>query len=538
VSLCDALIAEFEASLSPEELDALATIETQVAEYGFPLSPPPPYNEISTIEPTSPTELYRMYGILGLMEGKLGAAIWASAKGLRERPRDADALHQLGALLIQKKRFADARSLLEKARHEDANNDALIRVSLASAEEGLGNLEAASKAYSEAATLEPQSGVTERAERGFYLRVMADVLTFENAYQVMCSDDITEALNLTTQAQLNGFTLNKSTELQQLAMEGIALFQGMPSDLPTDFATEISDLFDAFQAKARATYDDPATQAQSDMMEANAADTQIFFENEAECCIQAGGRCCGCLATLCTDLTTLAMNKALPASFSAIAEYLPGRWRLLERHETDVQRLLFRTSARVSQSTLEWEARYAYNLLAQDCKNVALQVANLLQGFLSAQENAALNCQLPGECWSAEREAQLEEARLRMEEERRRQAEEELRRALAKQQVQDISFNFQLCVPGLFCFGAQGSQVAFTFSQGPAFLQFTADLDSFDVGVRAGIGIGDPSGNLKGMDMSLGVTVGSGGPSFDIQASESSYFGTRGKSINLFKWSP
>ncbi len=535
-ALCDGLIEEFEAACTAAQRQELDDIRAAVEGWN-----PGPVHAVQvpdtvTIAPRNAAHLYRMYGVTALLQGKIGPGVWASAMAARQAPTDPAALEQLAVMLIERRRCEEARRLLETARRrEDGDRSAVLRLSLASALACLGREVEAAEALEEAAALAPRSALVERATREFLLGVMGDALKSQPAHAEACDRDLRGALELATMDDLSRFVTEQGQESQTLAMEAMSLVQRLPGDLPDGFIDELTAIDEQYETRARTEYEDPAMEALDRVTGRWTDGFTALTEQEAACCAAQGGHCCPCLQDQCEGMVDLSRQQVLPESFDALVEYLPGRLRLLQETETALQRFLFRARSGTSAAAMEWAAAYLYNLLAQHCKAVALTTANLVQPPLSANLAVDPICALPQDCRDAQREAQIAEQRRRAEEERERRAREAEAKALAAELAVDLSLRFNVCLDGLACLGVDGSQVSFRLSSEVAFALFSVDLESYDVGLRVGVGVGDPTGHLWGMDVYVGATVGPGGTSFQVGRSEGGFLASQAQDVTVFQ---
>lgn len=535
VGLCDGLIAAFESRCTPEQRQELASIEDRVERFPDGAVMALQGGEAVTVLPVDRAHFYRLHGVTALLQGKLGPGVWASAMAARKAPTDPVALTQLAVMLLEQKRCEEAHRLLETARRGDPGDDVLLRVSLASALTCLGKEGEAAQVLEEAATQAPNSGLVERAVLEFYRTVAGDRWQMPPILAERCDRDLAEALTLATMEDLGNFVARQSQESQSLTMETLALVQRLPADLPEGFVEDLSAVSERYEATARTRFDDPAMQARDGVTLRWSDGVTILTEQEAACCEAQGGHCCSCLEAECTGVMGQMERQVVPESFKALEDYLPGRVRLLQEFERDLLGVLFQAGNGMSSGTMEWAVAYIDGVLAQQCKAFALTVANLMEPPISANLFAGPVCTMPEECRDAERQAQIEEQRLRLGQEREKRAKEAEAKALAAELAVDLSLHFSVCLDGLGCLGVDGSEVFFQLGTEHAFAEFSVDVESYDVGVRAGMGVGDPTGNLWGADLYLGATVGPGGTSVRIGSSESRLMGTRTRDVTLFQ---
>jgi tetratricopeptide (TPR) repeat protein len=541
VSFCDDLIGEIEQDSSPTQLEGFDDVKQYVADYTFqasgilgPLAPPPP-EDPTIIEPENEAGLYRMVGVLALFNGNLAASTWASAQAARLAPADSGSLSQLGVGMIENQRCKDAERLLKTAKSHDTQKNELIRLSLGSAYACQNKADQAQQEIAEALDIAPDSVMAREAMMEYRAEKVDYIVGLEDSLYAQCENDINQALQLSSSQACADFTQQKQAEVQVLSQQMMTLLMNMPPDVPPDLIVTITDLQDETYQK-----DDVITnKLNSDTDDAQTAweDGQDQLSLElGDCCQAASQPCCACFKYFCSGCWGFLMNTNLPAEQAALATYLQNVLQNLVDGELKTTGALMQAFPDMSDAAVSWTASLVYNGLSVDCKRIALGV-NIVQTQIHAMRDVAqAHCEATQQvCQTQEYLSEWEAKQQELED--AAQAVADAIDELAKSMVdgQNNSLKGEISLDDLGSLGIDGGALSLKIG-GPVFAKFTVDFANLSIGIRAGVGISDPTGgNIAGADLSVGGEVGVDHTSFDISHSQSAVFGTYSHTTPIFK---
>jgi tetratricopeptide (TPR) repeat protein len=535
VALCDRFIDEIESNSSSDQLSGLEELAQIVAEYDYGkasgvLRELTPY----TLEPSDPQELYRMYGAIGLLNGNRSAGLWSTLQAVRLLPSDPLALSQAGTILTDMERCKDAGKFLRKAKHHDEAGDELLRMSLAANHTCQGDLPGAIDELQEAVELAPDNLLAQSALMDLYIQDTPSLSTQREAMYSVCVADIADAVLLESLAEMEAFVTAKSDEVTALTIDLANLYTSLPLDLPDGLILALDANIDAYEAMYYPSYADPLDE-DVNAVGTMASDTAETLAQALSDCCEATNYSCSCFYDYCTGYWEMVENDVDPRLYDAVARFLPGAVGLFKAYELEMAGEIIHYRTQMSDAGADWSVRYAYKLLSIQCKEISLEVAYGLEGTFLQHDMAGLNCQMEEACRTAEEAARQAALKLRIEEERRAAAEEARKKALAAEQARDDSIRGELCLDSVGCLGVDGSKLSVKIGGG-VFAKFSVDVDKLSVGVRVGVGIGDPTGgNIASADLSVGGEIGPSGTSFDITHSQSYAAGTHVKNYSMFK---
>ncbi|HUU03566.1 MAG TPA: hypothetical protein VM425_19175 [Myxococcota bacterium] len=541
VSFCDDLIQEVEQDSTAAQLDGFEQVRQYVAGYNYtgsgilgPVEPPPP-DDPATIEPGNEAGMYRMFGALAVFNGNLSASLWASAQSARLAPANPDSLSQLGVGLIEKQRCEDAERLLRTAKSHDADQNELLRLSLASALACQNKADKAQQEVAEALDIAPYSVMARTAMMEYRAEQVDYIVGLEGSLYAMCENDINQALQLASSQQCSDFTMQKQQEAQALIQEMLNLTMNMPADVPPELlitianlTTENADRGDVIDNKLYADMD-TIFQAWSDNQD-------LLGQQLGDCCQAAGQPCCGCFKSFCSGDWGYLMLSDLPADQQALATYLRDALNNMVAGELKMTGALMAAFPGMSDAAVSFEASIVYNSLSVDCKHIALGAALVQTHIYGTRDGAEAHCEsVDAVCQTAEYLSEWEAKRQEMDQAAQEAADAAKKLAKSLVDGKNDGLKGEVSLDSLGSLGVDNGKLSVKIG-GTVFAQFSVDFSNLTIGVRAGVGISDPTGgNIVGADLSVGGEVGVDHTSFDITHSQSAAFGTVTQPYHLFK---
>jgi len=541
VSFCDDLIGEIEQDSSPTQLEGFDDVKQYVADYTFqasgilgPLAPPPP-EDPTIIEPENEAGLYRMVGVLALFNGNLAASTWASAQSARLAPADPDSLSQLGVNLIDNQRCKDAERLLKTAKSHDTQKNELIRLSLGSAYACQNKADQAQQEVAEALDIAPDSVMARTAMMEFRAEQVDYIVGLEGSLYAMCENDINQALQLASSQQCADFTQQKNLEAQALTQEMLNLTMNMPADVPYDLLVTIADLTTENMNRSDAIDNQLYTNMDT-IFEAWSDNQDLLGQQLGDCCQAAGQPCCGCFKSFCSGDWGYLMITDLPADQQALATYLRDALNNMVAGELEMTGALMAAFPGMSDAAVSFESSIVYNSLSVDCKHIALGVALVQTHIYGTRDGAEAHCEsVDAVCQTAEYLSEWEAKRQEMDQAAQEAADAAEKLAKSMVDGQNDGLKGEISLDSLGGVGVDGGKLSLKIG-GTAFAKFTVDFANLTIGIRAGVGISDPTGgNIVGADLTVGGEVGLDHTSFDITHSQSAVFGTMTQDYHLFQ---
>lgn len=541
---CSQQIPKIETDMTADERSALDGLETTVTTYDFtPIEQPDPDPTDPEaivpymLTPSDPADLFRMVGALAMGQGQRQLALWASLMGTQLQPANPKLLSQVGVVLTDLERCDEALTFLRKAKHDDDGKDAMLLVTLSEAEHCQHNLTRAREEAKQALALEPDNRLIQQHLSNLYIESLDPLADYLNTFHDACEADVNQALQLNDPQERQNFVQLRQQLSSQLANDLLTLYTSMPLDLPEGYLESQDDHTSNFQEYYSEDLSAPLQDKVLAIQNNIANQRAVLSQNLSDCC--NGGSCaCSCFYDLCAGSWAILEDQVDPRTYEALGLYAPDVVDALRDYELNLIGDVVQYSNDMTSSSVDWTLRYSMLMLTTQCNTVAMEIASALGPLLDNRPLSQADCELEPVCADAEIEAAQAAMMQRIEAERQAAAEAALRLAYAAQKAKDDTIKGELCLDGLGCLGVENGKFSVKIGTGPfSFAQFSVDTDKLSLGVRLGIGISDPTGNLSGADISFGGEIGPGTSSLDISSSFSFGAGTRGHSFTLVKLS-
>lgn len=530
LSKTGSIIDELESGLSSEDEEIYREMENYVSLYDlnkstalFLRKPAEESEDDFTAEPENLSQLYRMVGIMAFLQGSSKGALWFSLKAVLEDSENSANLTQAGSILNHMERYDDAEMFLKKAVEENEENDAAL-ISLGYTANAKGDNNAAAEYLKKAAQLNPESKVVQKNLFELFLQNEEQVNQIRNQVYTKFKLELLQASALNSNSEILNFIQEKQSEAADTANE--ALMIELPQNIDPDFYQDYLAVMDKYSEKME-KIDDQRTD------DVNLFNDYFYDENEklyqdivSQGCTTPESSC-QCMRNWVSGQYDILRNEVYSMIYQVSKEYINSAANTMILWDTEINSLIFDHYSTLSEEELLWAYNHLYKNLEMHSIEVAMGYSTILNAQYTIETYVQTNYQVSQQACEAIQEAldDLANRKAELEEERQRQirakAEAEIRRRLEEK---ESSLSFDACLDSIGCLGLNGDTIGIKIG-GPLFAQFTVDTSSFNIGVRAGLGLSDPTGNIAGIDISVGGNISSSGTTFNVVSTQSGSFG-------------
>lgn len=532
------LLEEVETSADASDKALYENIENEISNY--------PFNKTTgiqmvitqdepsefTLDPENAAEFYQMVGIVAFLQGSMNGALWASLKSVLASQDTAANLAQVGTILNEMERYEEAIQYLLKAKSL-GESDTLM-MSLGYSYTSLGNYSKAQNALSRAVELNPDGKIQLNMLMDLYLQHEEEVNQMRQQVYSNCYQDLRASTELYSRQATTDFINIKTNEVSAIAQDMMDLTT--PSTLSqTEFEGYMAhnQTFTAASEEIHYIAGNNALTITDYFYDEDAAIAEDIYSNPS--CGTPDGAC-NC-ATNYVSAEFLLLNQEINGMILQAGNELfdNGVDNIID-YDTNTNAFIFDNYETLSEEELLWAYNYLYKTIECECKTVAMANASLYNALYTMDmvvdtnyQMALTTCEMIEEALDtlARRKAEMEEKR------QQELAEREARELEKKIKADEESSAFDCCLDSIACLGLDNSVVSVKIG-GPLFAQFSADTSQFNVGVRVGVSLGDPTGNFAGADLSIGGNVSSSGTSLDVKYSHSLAFGQEKASVTIF----
>ena len=540
------ILKEIETDATEKEKEAFSEFDDYVTAYNFTAKRSAvsrEYNNTYRLEPSDPAELYDMISTIALLSGHAKGALWASLKAVSEKPNNAATLAQAGVLLNEVGRYDTALPFLKSSA--DIASDDTTMISLATTYKGLGEMDKAQQALQEALSNNPDSKIAQNALHDFYLHDQNTIASERAEIFHIFSGDLKTAFNLKTTADAENFGLKMGNDGLKISNERNNLMNVFGAEKYYAVAYQkiagYGDRFDTYNTKQG-----EIDQNLTDELDAIDRDLQKMSDQLSQemstCAINNPHNLCPCMMDYVSSLGGYYKTKLYKRYKEAAVQYMLASLANTNTFENDILARIYMAHDNLNNDELLFAYRYMYKTLAINFKSIAANVSivtmtiHLNDDQLTMQYNLARSS-----CKEIQKNIdELHRLERELEEEQKREALEAMQKTLSH--IDDVMMedalldSFEACFDSVGCLGVEGTRVSVTVG-GLAFAKFSYDYEKVDFGVRVGLGISDPTGNIAGASVSLGGHVGKDSSSINIKTSESAAAGTMSSEQNLISLS-
>lgn len=541
VKISNGMISELEEEASSEDNAAFEELKKFVEEYNygtasvFNLKADDSGNTFQ-IEPQSEDELWKMTGIALFLQGSVKSSLRAFLEAVIVAPETASNLGQAGTALNQLGKTENALTFLETAKSLDDKDDAIL-MSLAYSYKMKGELSKAETELKNAVAANPDAKMAGEILSEMYLKDNPDISNLRNEMFLMLYVDIIDVFEINSTDEAVAFTTEKNGESSVLAQELLnsAFPQGGFQNY--DFYDTYMEKYDAYlqvQDEINTWMNDDLTETNNYFYEKEEALHSSIFSGNS--CASSPEAACQCAKNYVEGTFAILNDDVYEMLYDGMNSYLEKSIDNLIPSEMSMNSFIYSSAGVISENEYLWAYNYLYKNLELNNKNTALGIGNYFSNMFAMHDQMTTHYNYATEMCNEMEEAKqrLEELERQLEDERQKKIEEmEALKEKEKMKKKEADFSGEGCLDSVFCLGIEGSSVSLKIG-GPVFAQFSVDTSKFDIGVRVGVGAGDPTGNVAGYDLSVGGTIGSSGTTFDIKASQSYNGGTIKRDYSLF----